>query len=59
MRKRNYILEHFKEKRFKEITTIYINNKMKDTESVVTIDYNVEREIEYGRKLIYDDIKKL
>ena len=30
---------------------------MSDSESVVTVDYNIEKEIEYGRKLIKDDIK--
>ena len=30
---------------------------MSDNESVVTIDYNIEKEIEYGRKFIKDDIK--
>ena len=30
---------------------------MSDTESVVTIDYNIDKEIEYGRKLINDDMK--
>ena len=30
---------------------------MSDTDSVVTIDYNIEKEIEYGRKLIRDDMK--
>ena len=30
---------------------------MSDNESVVTIDYNIEKEVEYGRKFIKDDIK--
>ena len=30
---------------------------MSDSESVITIDYNIEKEIEYSRKLIKDDIK--
>ena len=30
---------------------------MSDSESVVTVDYNIEKEIEYGRKLIKDDIR--
>ena len=28
-----------------------------DTGSIVTVGYNIEKEIEYGRKLIHDDIK--
>ena len=30
---------------------------MSDSESVVTVDYNIDKEVEYGRKLIEDDIK--
>ena len=30
---------------------------MSDNESVVTVDYNIDKEVEYGRKLIKDDIK--